>query len=351
MSEATKPLAAKPEEGTCCFWIQRSEACANIKIAVVSIVAAVALTAIAAGILLVLAQHGYPLAGINAIAQLIEAKWLYLGLAVAGAVAILDAVIIIAMVRSSLNRTYTQRELKRYKIDEKVRTTGDLSKMPRNSYWKYDVEAKTATEHKEGRPQMYVLVVKEGDGKHTPITGFKTEEDRALYIQQLGDGYCDGAEATKSNPEYEEGYIAEKFQARYTSDIMALRYFEPNQFLRDGHFKYQVIDIPGTSEKVYVLAAKESSKGVPTLHLFKEEKAKTEALEGVIKDLSMRLRYKLRLALLLIKMSALSCRTMNTGHLRPLLEAFLCMPLLSNEKITPISIPLTILSWRIEMRA
>src|ERR1700730_17356856 len=103
-------LITHKQDPNCCFWIKYSEACTHIKIGGVAIVAALAITALAAGILLALAQHGHQLAGINAIANMVEAKWLYLGLGVTGAVALIDANVIIALLRSFLNRTYSREE-------------------------------------------------------------------------------------------------------------------------------------------------------------------------------------------------------------------------------------------------
>ena len=95
----------------CCLWIKHSEGCAQVKHAGAAIVAALGAIALVAGVLLILAQQGYQLAGINTISQMVETKWVYLGVGIAGALLVIDTTFIIAQVKSYLNQTIPQDEL------------------------------------------------------------------------------------------------------------------------------------------------------------------------------------------------------------------------------------------------
>src|ERR1700722_1099946 len=95
-------------DDNCCYWIQNSDTCDNLKIAGVTIVAALAAIAIVGGSLLVLAGQGFNLHGINSIAQMVEAQWVYIGLGIAGGVALIDTILIVTMLRGYLNKNRSE---------------------------------------------------------------------------------------------------------------------------------------------------------------------------------------------------------------------------------------------------
>ncbi len=86
-----------------CFWAQSTtpKCYSKIQIGVSAFAAAVATTAIVMSILLICIQQGCDIPGLNSIASTIDPTWLYVGLSVA---AVIDGAILVAAVRSYLNR-------------------------------------------------------------------------------------------------------------------------------------------------------------------------------------------------------------------------------------------------------
>ncbi len=89
----------------------RSEGCTKVKEGGVTIVAALSAIALIVGTLLILAQQGYPLGGINTIAKMVESKWVYLGMGSAAILLTLDIALIIAQIRSYQNQTFPDKEV------------------------------------------------------------------------------------------------------------------------------------------------------------------------------------------------------------------------------------------------
>jgi hypothetical protein len=98
------PTSAAPggvilRDDGCCFWIKCPKLGTKIKVGVVGIVAAIAAIAVVGSILLVLAQQGFHLGGINSIAGMVEAKWLYVGMGIATAALIASVIVIVVLIR------------------------------------------------------------------------------------------------------------------------------------------------------------------------------------------------------------------------------------------------------------
>jgi hypothetical protein len=265
------------KDGGCLLWIKNSDTAHNIKIAIVTIVAATALAALVTGGLLVLAQQGFNLAGINALAKMIEAKWLYTALAVVTVALIIDTVFFIAMVRNFLNKTFSQQELDQFGI------TGDLTKyhtsekIPNNSYCIMDSPVVKATATGEGQPAIYAVHMKDGDGNVDTI-GFKTPEDRNAHITQLkADGFIDGKEAYKQDPEYSVEYME-----RLASHAAEIEKMSEN--LPRGYYRKKQFDIPDSEDKVVVVVVTDAEKATIT-HYCKVNKVNDVLEENYPEDL------------------------------------------------------------------
>lgn len=88
------------QENSCCVNCLQSEGCVKTKSAGLLILTALTIIGTIAVVLLVLAEQGYNLAGINSIAQMIPSQYLYLGVGVVGVALILNSVLIGAQINN-----------------------------------------------------------------------------------------------------------------------------------------------------------------------------------------------------------------------------------------------------------
>lgn len=84
----------------CCAWIKHSDGCAIVKKGCLLTLLAVTIIALAIGVILALAQQGYPLAGFNTIGSMIPPAWIYLGIGILSAGLLLNIVLMIAQAKS-----------------------------------------------------------------------------------------------------------------------------------------------------------------------------------------------------------------------------------------------------------
>jgi len=96
------------EERGC--WIQKSNACTKAKIGTTIGITALTAIAVVAGLFLVLAQHGVHLGGLNSMAQMMDARWLYVGMSIASAALIVDVTFLIVCLRNARKETLSKNE-------------------------------------------------------------------------------------------------------------------------------------------------------------------------------------------------------------------------------------------------
>lgn len=77
-----------------CAWTKQSQGHAKAKHVGTTIVSALAAIALASGVFLILAQQGCNLGGINSIAQVVDATWIYFGMGIAGTALLINATVI-----------------------------------------------------------------------------------------------------------------------------------------------------------------------------------------------------------------------------------------------------------------
>lgn len=257
-------MQATTHKNNCCFWIKNSETCVNAQTAALSIVAALSTIAIAAGVILLLAQQGVQLAGLNSIAQMIETKWIYAGLAASGGLLLIDTLLIAALVRSFLNKLYSEKELDELGVSQFAKSNCFKEKSPLNSFWQFEVDVQ-----KNGqRHVVYALFIKECNGSDF-LKGFKNQEERAAYAaRREKNGLVNGEDYYKKEGEYPVDFLAAKFGNESFGSHVA----NVCKDLINGFFRTHELDIPGTNEKVTLLAANDNGE----LHL---HYCKTESVE------------------------------------------------------------------------
>ena len=227
-------MASSPIRGqdqNCCFLTKHSEGCAQVKHGGAAIVAALAAIALVAGVLLILAQNGYNLAGINSIAQMVEAKWVYLGMGIAGALLVIDTTLIIAQVKSYLNQTIPQDELeKRGHFNFFSR---DLigERLAPKSYALLPAKAN------DSFSTAYAIAMKNEDGEVSTIA-YHTQEEADVHLARLQEeGYVDGVELENRSHEYQPTYMEAKMGPQLFQRIQSsLSGGLSLGMLRAGHF-------------------------------------------------------------------------------------------------------------------
>jgi hypothetical protein len=163
----------------CCFVYP--EGCAKIRQTCGVIVIAIATIAILAGVLLVLAQAGYPLEGINSLAHLIAPHHLYLGLALGGILLTLGVVYTVAEARHYAQRTFSSGELDKLNFPFYLSSLDIESSLDNQTFAKvnrnFDPQNQT--------PSIHAVVVKNDSGETTSYIAFRTPEGAGVYCATL----------------------------------------------------------------------------------------------------------------------------------------------------------------------
>ena len=258
---ASSPIRGKDQN--CCFWTKQSEGCAQVKHGGAAIVAALVAIALVAGGLLILAQNGYNLAGINSIAQMVEAKWIYLGMGIAGALLVIDTTLIIAQVNSYLNKTIPQNELEQRKLFYFLSHNHIGERLAPKSYALLPAKAD------DHFSSAYAIAMKNKDGEVSTIA-YRTFAEAEAHLDRLQkeEGYVDGLALEKT--EYQPAYMEAKMEPQFFQRIQrSLSDGLGLGMLRVGHF---VID----QTQVRSLAV-HTEEGV-RLRFFNTEAARGEAI-------------------------------------------------------------------------
>jgi hypothetical protein len=225
----------------CCFVYP--EGCAKIRQTCGVIVIAIATIAILAGVLLVLAQAGYPLEGINSLAHLIAPHHLYLGLALGGILLTLGVVYTVAEARHYAQRTFSPSELDKLNFPSYLSSLDIESSLDNQTFAKVnrDFDPQNQT------PSIHAVVVKNDSGETTSYIAFRTSEGAAAHCAILEQqNYRDESELTLSSPIYPISFIMDnlspKERAVYEKWLPhALRpgfYYAPEPIIIQSHPVY-----------------------------------------------------------------------------------------------------------------
>ncbi len=121
-----------------CFWLKNSNVCAHTTRSAVVIVVALSAIAVVSGVLLLLASQGYNLGGINSIAAQVGQKGIYKMIIAGGTLFILDIVVITLMIRSHLNKSVSEKELKSHGVIDHINKEHIREQMRPSTYWELD---------------------------------------------------------------------------------------------------------------------------------------------------------------------------------------------------------------------
>lgn len=210
-------LSGVDSQGSC-MW--NPEGCTRVKLGSTIIFAALAAIATVCGVLLILAQHGVTLGGINSIAQRIEAKWVYLGTGLAASVFLFSTAYLV-------HQRCSHSKSKEYILEKKwpmfepsvqpLAATGSAVPEPENpcyteeqslglrgpvsdAEWKcrgvQNGEYRTCDVLSDsGKTTIFVLVINKDNEKSS--FDFKTPKGRQDYIQSL-EGMVDQRELERA---------------------------------------------------------------------------------------------------------------------------------------------------------
>lgn len=228
--------APTTEKSNLCFWIDHSNTCTDIKIGCVSMVTAVAAVALAASLLVILAQQGILFEGLNALTQ-IAPEWVYLCAACAVALLLSNSVVIGAMMHGFLNKMYSEKELTKLGFTAYIQKELLFEKMPLGSYWKVTKEVIKESKNRPGCAAVYAVLTKDGKGI-TNTKGFKTREERDAYLTTLQEHlFVDGKKFYRKNPEFPAENIVANFGKQH-SDLPKDSYCYCEQTLPSGENIY-----------------------------------------------------------------------------------------------------------------
>ncbi len=239
------------EISSCAQW-HHSQGCAHVKQGGTSIVAALAAIALIAGALLILAQQGYQLGGINALAKMVESQWIYLGMGGAAVLLTLDIALIAVQVRSNQNRSISEDELKKMKVDELMGKELLVERLKPKSYVSFALPA-VRTPGQEAAPALYG-VHHRTDQNEIVKRYFRDPEEAALYQQELEKAqYVEGLKEYDADvSRLQEGLLNDHFRwidlspglilvVSQVQNVPQIRYFKNIDFLIAADSPYRTL--------------------------------------------------------------------------------------------------------------
>ena len=256
-------LSTRLQNQNCCFWVKHTEGCAQIKHAGAAITAALTAITLAGCVLLILAHQGFDLAGINSIAQMVEPKWIYLGMGIAGAVAIINITFIIAQVRSYLNRTISDDELDKTKFSLELSNKYILEQLTPKSFALVIVS------------NQYIVISNNEEGD-TSYLAFRNQEEADYNQSELQQkGYAELEDFQSSSAAYYPQSVIQTSMGLKQYHKWSEDYCESlgNGYYRSSAKSIALSDIP----TVWPLAVHDD--GGIGLRFFKTEGARSAAIQ------------------------------------------------------------------------
>ncbi len=190
---STAALDRKVEGNNCWFWIRQADPCTqSIHVATV-IVAALSAIAVLGGVLMIMAQQGHHLGGINSLAKNVHPLAIYATVAVAATVLALDSAFIYALIRGYTNQVFSQEEMDELQLLPNLKATeADLQPLHYSVYISHETPE---TETDRPRPAAYIIQAKNKLGQES-VVPFRSEDSLEAHISRLeNEGYEPAKEA------------------------------------------------------------------------------------------------------------------------------------------------------------
>lgn len=259
----------------CCFLIKHSETLRGFKEGSLLLIETVALTAIAAGVLAVLALNGVNLGGINSIAAMIGEQWIYIGLVSGLALFALNSALIAALTRSYYDKQFTQNEIDNLNLGGWVTGADLFSKLEPGQYWRFPVAYDNAIREGENqRPAVFGALVRNHDGNFG-VYACKTEED--LFALIHANDYVNGEVEFTNSLTFTSSYIQTKLDHQFA-------YYLENDgfaFTKECETWEFVIQEVGLENETDIFALRQ---GKQAPQFFKTEEARTQAMQGLFRS-------------------------------------------------------------------
>lgn len=171
------------EGKNCGFWVGQADACTQSIHVTTVIVAALATITVLGGVLLILAQQGYSLGGINSLSKLIQPSVVYATVAFGGVVLVFDIAFICTLVRAYKDQVYSKEELDAMKVLTNIQEVVTLNLAPMH-YTLYISPEVKGDKIDESHPGVYAVMALDKDSNRS-ITAFKTEQALLQHLLRL----------------------------------------------------------------------------------------------------------------------------------------------------------------------
>jgi hypothetical protein len=166
------------EGKSCGFWVDHADPCSQTIHVGSLILVALTTIALVGGVLLILAQRGYSLGPLNALAKNVFSGALYTEVVIAGALLVANIALICYLRRAYINQVYSKEELEQMDVSQKLTNNvlpNDLPPMH------YDV---FIDEPGDDRPKVYAVLSQDSQGGCS-IVAFKNFEPVGAYLHGL----------------------------------------------------------------------------------------------------------------------------------------------------------------------
>ncbi|NGX60883.1 MAG: hypothetical protein K940chlam9_00357 [Chlamydiae bacterium] len=194
----TQPAQTNP----CTFWIHHSEGADRLKQGAATLVFALATIALLGGTLAILAQQGFPLGGINSLAQQIGTQATYLAMVGIGAVWISSIVLLAALAHSHKKEQFSDAELQTHGVLTPLNNLNIQLKISRKQYWSETFDASTGHS-----PSVFGLFTKDVQGQIHRFA-YRTANQREAHTRYHLSEYTDGKALFEKSPEYPASFGA-----------------------------------------------------------------------------------------------------------------------------------------------
>ncbi len=251
-----EPATLSVEGQNCCFWIKNSDKVSQGAYAGIVIVAALATIAILGGVLLVLAQRGFDLGALNAIARQIPAPWIYGSWFVSMTALIFPIVFIVMLCRRYREQVFSENELEEMQVLQNIKETIGADLQPMHFSISH-APASEANEEGGETPAVFILC-KRDQGGNLSLVPFRSEEPLSTLISQLRrQGY---AQVEGGLWVDREMYTLEEIRPKIVPELLERKCKLLSTTLPEGFFNWEEIHIKEWSAIHLLFAANKGGK-------------------------------------------------------------------------------------------
>ena len=229
-----------------CFWIQKSNACTKAKIGTAIGIAALAAIAVVAGLFLVLAQHGVHIGGLNSMAQMMDARWLYVGMGMTSAALITDVACLIVFLRSARKKIHSKDE---------QRETSSQSKTEQN-------------------PKDFIKGFKEKSSKKPEKKSNGTSAPSSPKEGKSSTQNAGSQDTSQSSEEANNRKIYKATELPKLVDWQDFKWFTDEKFLLNSQEYYPINFTTQDQSIIYAIAWREESKAIERKYFTTEQDRK-----------------------------------------------------------------------------